>query len=183
MLFNGPWLIDLSVSHFVQSYQPGWLTLFFKMVSFISAPGFYLVVAVPVVLFIFFRRYRWPAIVAALILLGNVLTPVIKIFIGRPRPSADLVHVYLHYATSSFPSGHALGAVLLVGAIWWLATPPHNLRPRWPVYLGVFLFIMLVGYDRIYLGVHWPSDVLAGYLIGLLWLWLIKWSTKLKQIR
>jgi undecaprenyl-diphosphatase len=95
--------------------------------------------------------------------------PLLKVIIGRPRPAVDdhLVTV----DSWSFPSGHSLNAMAVLGLLTVLAMRERPGRLRRVVLATVgALMVLMVGYSRVYLGVHWPSDVLAGWLIGALWL-------------
>ncbi|NEW37936.1 phosphatase PAP2 family protein [Nocardia cyriacigeorgica] len=116
-------------------------------------------------------RRQWPELmVVAVAGAGSaVLIPLLKSVIDRERPPvADrLVTVTSH----SFPSGHSLGSAVVVGVI--AAVIVVGLRGgglRWAVAGAAATFVVLVGLSRVYLGVHWPTDVLAGWMIGLLWL-------------
>jgi undecaprenyl-diphosphatase len=74
----------------------------------------------------------------------------------------------------SFPSGHSLNSMVVLGLLTVLAVRerPGRLWRTLIITLGTFL-VLVVGFSRVYLGVHWPSDVLAGWLIGALWLVLL----------
>ncbi len=114
---------------------------------------------------------------AALVAIGGglVLSTVLKLAFDRDRP--DLVPHGSHVLTKSFPSGHSmLSAVtyLTLGAVLARVQPTRTLK----VYvMGLAVFLtLLVGFSRVYLGVHWPSDVLAGWCAGLVWalgVWLV----------
>lgn len=93
----------------------------------------------------------------------------LKAIVERPRPAlADHV-VFVH--SWSYPSGHSLNSMAVLGLLTVLAVRerPGALRRTALAALGAFL-VVAVGFSRVYLGVHWPSDVLAGWLIGVLWL-------------
>jgi membrane-associated phospholipid phosphatase len=97
------------------------------------------------------------------------LTPLVD----RPRPSPDLVHVSQALSAGSFPSGHVLNLGAGLGFAWYLA---FILLPRgWPRTIGMWLlpgYLLLLGLARIYTGQHWPSDVLGGYLLAAVCLWI-----------
>lgn len=87
-----------------------------------------------------------------------------KVIFGRARP--DLWVSLAPESDYSFPSGHAMGSMAVVAA---LATLAWGTRWRWPVVVAGGLFVGLVGLSRLYLGVHYPSDVLTGWLASLAW--------------
>jgi undecaprenyl-diphosphatase len=92
---------------------------------------------------------------------GTLLNLILKQIFAAPRPDLlphlDIVHSY------SFPSGHAAGNMMFFGALAMLA------GRRWAYGAGGAM-IALIGASRVWLGVHWPSDVMAGWIEGLGWL-------------
>lgn len=116
---------------------------------------------------------------------GQILSSTLKYFFSRPRP--DVVPHLSHVYTSSFPSGHSmLSAViyLTLGAL--LASVITNRMLKIYVLSVAVLLTLMVGLSRIYLGVHYPTDVLAGWIAGLAWAlvcWMIaRWLQKRHQI-
>jgi undecaprenyl-diphosphatase len=100
---------------------------------------------------------------------GLALAPLLKVLVERPRPGLRQ-HV-VEVNSWSYPSGHSLNSTVVLGLLTVLAMGERPGR-LWRVLLaalGAFL-VLVVGFSRVYLGVHWPSDVLAGWLIGILWL-------------
>ncbi len=120
--------------------------------------------------FLWLTKHRWSVYLLVLAYVGgDVLNRVLKEYFERPRPSL-LEH--LHATSSpSFPSGHAMNAFITYGAVAYLVArlepTPRLRRATWTI---AALLILAIGVSRSYLGVHYPSDVLAGYLAGLAWL-------------
>lgn len=116
-------------------------------------------------------RLRLEAMFLLLSELGDLLAEVVKIVVARARPSAHLVDVVTHLSSYSFPSGHTVHYTVFYGFLGFVIVT--NFRAHWvrQVCLAVCVgLIVLVGPSRVYLGEHWPTDVLAGYLIGGLFL-------------
>jgi undecaprenyl-diphosphatase len=121
-------------------------------------------------------RPRAAGLLALIIAAGIGVVFLIKFGIDRPRP--DLVPHAMHALSPSFPSGHAATSAvvyLTVGSLLARALPSLRLRV---FTLGIAIFLTLgIGISRVYLGVHWPTDVLAGWTIGSVWAlggWLVE---------
>jgi undecaprenyl-diphosphatase len=147
---------------------PAWLK---EMVRDVSALGStfvltFVVIATAAVLFV--RRANRPALAILLTSIGGtILSTFLKSFADRPRPS--VVPHLVEVTTTSFPSGHSLlsaaiylsiAGILTHGAGWTLAMVAFGFA---------ILLTALVGLSRVYLGVHFPSDVLAGWAVGTVW--------------
>ncbi len=95
---------------------------------------------------------------------------LLELFVHRPRPEATLVHVIRHTNGWSFPSGHVIFFTWFIAYLLLILGRPHLPRPvfiaGW-VLQGVVLVI--IGIGRVYTGEHWPSDILAGLLLGVGW--------------
>ncbi|GAA8766635.1 phosphatase PAP2 family protein [Helicobacter pylori] len=105
------------------------------------------------------------------ILLGEITLKLLKHFVARPRPATNGELGELAFAHGfSFPSGHALASALFYGSLALLlcySNANHRTKTIGAVVLLFWIFLM--AYDRVYLGVHYPSDVLGGFLLGVAW--------------
>lgn len=99
---------------------------------------------------------------------AGLLNVILKLLFERTRP--DFWEHLVQETSYSFPSGHAMGSSALVIACAFLA---WRTRWRWWTIWGGALFAVLVGVSRMYIGVHYPSDILAGWLVSFVWVALI----------
>lgn len=144
-------------------------------------PSTVVVVASVTLLLLWWRRYREEAKVFVLACLGAlILNTGLKLFFSKPRP--ELWHRLISETSFSFPSGHALGSIVLYGFIAYeLATHyPHFVKV---IYSLTVILIAAIGISRLYLGVHWPTDIIAGYGVGFLWLMICITMLKLQRLR
>lgn len=113
------------------------------------------------------HRALW---LAAATLAGSGAVSLLKNIFGRPRP--ELIDHLVATQTTSFPSGHAANAALDYLSIASLASDLERSRPARIYILAVAIAItLLIGVSRLYLGVHWPTDVVAGWAFGAGWAW------------
>jgi undecaprenyl-diphosphatase len=118
-------------------------------------------------------KRRSALLVAGSIVLGTILSTILKLAFDRPRP--DLVPHGMDVYTLSFPSSHAMMSALVyltLGAL--LARTQKSVRVRIYLLVCAILLTFLIGVSRLYLGVHWPTDVLAGWAVGSCWA-LLSW--------
>ncbi len=127
-----------------------------------------LVLSVSVFLWLTHHRLSVGLLLVALVG-GGFLNTLLKDVFGRPRPT--VVEQVTQVSSLSFPSGHSMTAFIAYAAVAYLG---GRLEPtavlRWTTWGLASLLILAIGASRIYLGVHYPSDVLGGYLAGLAWL-------------
>lgn len=126
-------------------------------------------------------RRRW-RLACYLVVTGAgalVLDPVLKVLVGRLRPVVG--HPVAHAPGNSFPSGHALGSMVCYGALFLVFLPAA--RGRWRTWFGVAVAVIvaMIGISRILLGVHYISDVLGGWAIGIAWLGLTSFAFELTR--
>lgn len=127
------------------------------------------VVVIAMTLFMVRLRLESAVIVAATLLAGEAGT-LTKELVKRARPTGNVVHLAAHLADFSFPSGHVIFATVLFGTTFcvvWIAWRRSGIRDG--VLAVVLVPVVLMGPSRIYLGEHWPSDVVGAYCFAGLW--------------
>lgn len=114
------------------------------------------------------RKTAAAGFAAASITGGAILSALIKALLMRPRP--QIVPHLVDVSSSSFPSGHSMNAAIVYLTLAALLVRSEDRRAVQTYLIGTAIFLaLLVGATRVYLGVHWPSDVLAGWAIGAMW--------------
>jgi membrane-associated phospholipid phosphatase len=172
--------VDLTVAQSLQSIHAQWFDILMQAVSW---PGFppqvFIWVGLLVVGFYVARRRR-EAIFLVFSTAGvGTLGAGVKVLVNRPRPSPALIHVLdpsLNSGKWSFPAGHVESYVAILGFLLFLAyTSSAYTSSGWRLARTLTMIvtaamIVLIGPSRIYEGEHWFSDVIAGYLLGSVWL-------------
>ncbi|WP_306216058.1 phosphatase PAP2 family protein [Actinoplanes sp. RD1] len=156
---------DASVTRAVHAWalrHPGWVDVSVWWTN-IFAPWPLRAAALVLVVWLWRRRRRGVALwVVTTMAAGGILGALLKLLIERHRPS--FLDPVARAAGFSFPSGHALNAALAAGVFVLVLLPV--LRHRWQVWTAGAVVAGLTGMSRIVLGVHWTSDVVAGWLLG-----------------
>ncbi len=118
-------------------------------------------------------KRRMAGFVCASILSGSIASNLLKDLFHRPRP--DIVPHAVYVSSSSFPSGHSMLSALTYLTLGALLARSQQRRSLKAYFLVLAIFLtFLVGVSRVYLGVHWPTDVLAGWTAGAVWA-LLSW--------
>ena len=151
---------------FVQTLRQPWLTPYIESISELAQPVALLAMLLAVEAFAPGRR---PGACAAVNLVCAVaLNVLLKQLVQRPRPDGFRLIAETGY---SFPSGHSMVAMAFYGLLAWMVWHYERDRfVRWLCVIGFGLVIALIGISRIYLGVHYASDVIAGFCVSLIWL-------------
>lgn len=151
---------------------PAWMGWLWRALSWLGDAAPRITVAVAAVAGLLALRYRRSAVLLAAVLLGGwLLSTALKQLIARPRP--QLVVALDSVSSMSFPSGHALNSTLFyLGVALILARLTASPGVRWGLYAAAVALSFATGVSRIALGVHYPSDVIAGWALGVAWLWL-----------
>lgn len=148
-----------------QLRSPG-LTDFMEVVTWMGDRTAYIIFGVSLFVF-FYLRYRsliFPLQTTMVLLVAGGLNRWLKYLIDRPRPMAE--HL-VEATTMSFPSGHAMSSIAFFGFLIYLVWRLVSTSWIRGLFTGLLcLLILLIGFSRVYLGVHYPSDILAGYAAG-----------------
>lgn len=150
------------------------LTGFMKGVTnFASATFLQIAYGALVIIFITFKNWKKAIEIAAIGVGGFVVNYFMKLSFHRLRPPNPLIDKLDNF---SFPSSHATSAFIFYGLLTYLIWKT-KLPKLYKYIIGIILimFSLLIGFSRIYLRVHYPSDVLAGFCIGFAWLFLAVW--------
>lgn len=170
MLWFGAGTLDRMILGAFYAGGDTFRTTFALIVTRLGDPDLLLLVTGLVALLLIARRdQRTAALFLGISLSGRLLIDLQKALIARPRPDAHL-HL-IGTRTDSFPSGHAGSAVLVWVTLALLI--PSEARWRRPALAAAALAALLAGISRPMLGVHYPSDVVAGWSFGLLWILLL----------
>lgn len=162
---------DQTLTHWIRTPYPDWNPFQRLITTFGNAITVILVFGL-VALWLWHKKKRkelyW--FIFNFVLVAGILNPLIKLLVMRDRPS--LQHLVVE-TTYSFPSGHAATSMILYGTLIFLM--PSLIKTRewaWMIQVLLGLLILSIGASRVYLGVHYPSDILGGYSLSLFWLCL-----------
>ena len=176
--FSEPLSIDILAKNEVAKLANPLLDVFFQTITDLGSPtGLVLCTAVIVLGLIYAGRKRESVFLGFAMLVGWGLMHEIKNLVTRPRPAGE----HLTYATGfSFPSGHAMLSLIVYGFLVYLLLVSGRVTRKTAAIVSAALLIFLIGFSRIYLNVHYASDVVGGFLIGGLLLFsairLMNWS-------
>lgn len=161
---------DRTITKMLQKRQHSWVRLFMVGISEIGFPRFAIPLTFGFAALFWALRFRLEAIFILLTSSSHLLNALVKRLIKRPRPTQELVSVTRVINEPSFPSGHVMHYFNLFGLLsYLLATNWHSGKLRNTLITICITLILCIGPSRVYLGAHWPSDVMAGYLYGGLW--------------
>jgi membrane-associated phospholipid phosphatase len=157
---------DEQVMLWVRDHSAPWLDLVMRVITH-AGDSFFLIALSLTLAWFFFKRFgrkREGLTILLAYALGHGLNSFFKHAFQRERP--DLWDMIARPQSYSFPSGHAMSSTVVYAISAFLletAFPAH----RWAIRIVAAILIFLIGASRVYLGVHWPSDVLAGFAAGL----------------
>jgi undecaprenyl-diphosphatase len=157
---------DQQVMMLVRNYSAPWLDVVMRVITHAGDPVVHLTVSLFLAFFFmkYYQRRREGVTILIALASGYALSTIFKYHFQRTRP--DLWEMVARPQSYSFPSGHAMVSTIIYGSAAFLleAVFPHY---RWYFRVISAVLVCLIGVSRIYLGVHWPSDVLAGFAAGM----------------
>ena len=167
---NWTWLaaVDdwwLRAFHDVGATHPGWVSFWVAFCIVFGPTAFRLVARVVIVVALARRNVQTALFLVISVELMGLVTEAGKWLSNRPRPSTALVYGI----STSFPSGHALGVMVGMLSLLTVLWPMVSRRLRIPVIAVAVALVFLVGFARVILNVHHPSDIVAGWALGFLY--------------
>ncbi len=160
--------IDLQISRYLQGYKNSFFSLAMNFVSEIGDDFHLELIVISMMIALIYSGSKMEAFkLAVASLAGVAVGSISKLIVARPRPISDLVNIQEILNDKSFPSLHVLLFTVIFGYLIYLA--PQKIRTTWLknlVVIGATTLLLTIGVSRIYLGVHWASDTLGGYVMG-----------------
>ena len=165
-----PASVDTSIRYFMRQIQsPMWTTLFLAVTKLGSTIYLAVIGSAAGLTFIAYRWFRSLLIFIVAMIGQAALHHGCKFLFARSRPAA-LIN-YPAVESYSFPSGHTVASLSLYFAIAWIVTSRlENPSIKVVIWIATAILVFLIGVSRVYIGVHYPTDVLAGFIASLIWM-------------
>lgn len=173
--------IDIKIYDFIISFKSDFNTYFFKIITFLCSIKFIALMCIISLLLTLIKKDKSYLLIMLVSIISSVVNLIIKNIIRRDRP--DKINWLITESNFSFPSGHSMMATVFYGFLAYLLYKSKiNKNVKVIVLIMTFILILLIGISRIYLGVHYTSDVIGGFLWGSTLLILIIGLTKKGKI-
>ncbi|MBA2498839.1 MAG: phosphatase PAP2 family protein [Chitinophagaceae bacterium] len=167
--------LDFKVFEYFTRFVSDGTTRFMQFITIFGSHNFLVPANLALIAyFLFIRKHKWYSIkIPAVAITSLVLMFTLKTFFNRQRPLVPLLE---QVGGLSFPSGHAFMSFSFFGLLIYLAYKYVDRKwLKWSMILFLLVFIFLIGISRIYLKVHYASDVMAGFSLGFMWLVMSIW--------
>jgi len=146
-----------------------------QVITFFGSAQFLIPANILLILFVLFiKKQQYDALkISAITIIGTAVLFLLKFLLQRQRPLLPLIAKAHGY---SFPSGHSFSSIVFYGMLAYIGYKNiKNNFIKWSLIVLLFMLAGMVGFSRIYLKLHYASDVIAGFSLGLIWLLLAKW--------
>jgi undecaprenyl-diphosphatase len=169
---------DEAVLQWFQNHRTPGLNRVALEVTALGSGSVIIMVVLLASVFLWLTKHKWSVYVLLLVVLGGkLLNTLLKGGFGRERPS--IVESITDVSSQSFPSGHAMSSIVAFGSIAYLiGRLEPSKRLRYTIWTVAILLILAIGATRMYLGVHYPSDIIGGYVAGAAWIFVVAASIK-----
>jgi len=159
-------IIDRTIYNIIASLKSDFMTIIFKVITFLASIEFMILA---VILVLFFKKLKHTRYLIILNIFNDVvLNNLLKFIFKRERP-IDLM--LIEESGYSFPSGHTMVATIFYGFIIYLISKSnYSKKIKLTLNISLTILILLIGISRIYLGVHYATDVIASYLVSISYL-------------
>lgn len=167
-LYNSILNFDYNVINFVSFIINTYFTSFFKALT--NFGDWYIPTTIIVCIFLFIKNKKYFLILSSGYVFSGLIVLVSKLLIQRPRPINALIDIPKSF---SFPSGHTLTSIVFYITLWYLLTYKSNKNTKIITFIITLFIVILIGISRIYLGVHYFSDVVGGIILAIPILFMI----------
>ena len=162
--------IDTSVFNYLATHVSDTNTNILEFITFLGNHNFLIPAnLILIAYFLFIKKHKWYSIKIPVVALGGLTVMLLLKFIfSRPRPLIPLLEPARGF---SFPSGHAMMSFSFYGLLIFIVYENiRNLYLRWILIIILLILIFAIGFSRVYLRVHYASDVIAGFAVGFIWI-------------
>lgn len=162
---------DNTIIHVIYSLRSPIMTSVMEFITFFGSGTFLTIASIVIIGFLFKYHRKDSYLFSCIFIFGVLLNTFLKDFFKRPRP--DFLPL-IHESSYSFPSGHAMNSFVLYTCLaYFVFRRMENRVLGYSLIIATGVLILLIGISRVYLGVHYPSDVIAGYFAGFVWFLLV----------
>ncbi len=160
--------LDRSLLLWIHQFANPQLDSVMLFITSLGDPAMVITVFISTIAWLGMKRRYTDVIRFTIVCVGGILiNQVMKLFFAKPRPELWTRLISEH--SFSFPSGHAVGSMVVYGFIAYILARELPIYQRY-IYAVASILIVAIGFSRLYLGVHYPTDIIAGYGVGILWL-------------
>lgn len=158
-------LFDIFIMDSIHQSQNDIIFTFMKIISFLGSGTFLIGLILLIIIYSLIKKSYYIAKLLIASTLGSyILNFTLKFIVNRTRP---LEFILVEQGGLSFPSGHAMVATSMYLTIAHILSDKHKDK-KILIYIGATIIILLMGLSRLFLGVHWPTDIIGGYIMGYL---------------